>query len=124
LFANFFVDRSSELMDGGDTLYTPSITEMAANTKSAGTAVTLNNSTETKVTLTVDTWKEVSFVIEDKELAQVKKSYAIQQTYAKNSAYTAAKSLETAIGTLFKSFTNAVGASTTTIQDSDILKAL
>lgn len=124
LFANFFVDRSSELMDGGDTLYTPSITEMTANTKTAGTAVTLNSPTETKVTLTVDTWKEVSFVIEDKELAQVKKSYAIQQTYAKNNAYTAAKSLETAIGTLFKSFTNAVGASTTTIQDSDILKAL
>lgn len=124
LFANFFTDRSSELADGGDTLYTPSITEMSSNTKVEWTAVTLNQPTETKITLTVNTWKEVSFLIEDKEIAQVKKSYTIQETYASNAAYTAAKTLETAIGLLFKNFTNTVGASTTAVADSDILKAL
>lgn len=31
VLADFFVDRSSELADGGSTLYTPNVTEMSAN---------------------------------------------------------------------------------------------
>ena len=39
--ANFFTDRSSELRNGGDVLYTPNIVAMSANAKSQQTAVTL-----------------------------------------------------------------------------------
>lgn len=42
MLADFFVDRSSELADGGSALYTPNLTEMSANSKSSATAVTLN----------------------------------------------------------------------------------
>ena len=59
--ADFFIDRSSELSDGGNILYTPNMTEMAATAKSNATAVTLVAPTDTKVTLTVDQWYEVSF---------------------------------------------------------------
>lgn len=124
VMGGFFTDRSDELAGGADALYTPSVTEMSANTKSNAAAVTLNAPTETKVTLTVDTWTEVSFAIEDKEAAQVKKSYSIQETYAKNAGYTVAKVLETAIATLFASFTGSVGASTQALLDSDIRKAI
>lgn len=31
MIADFFVDRSSELAEGGSALYTPNITEMSAN---------------------------------------------------------------------------------------------
>jgi hypothetical protein len=31
VIAEFFTDRSSELTEGGDTLYTPNLTEMTAN---------------------------------------------------------------------------------------------
>lgn len=37
--ASFFTDRSSELADGGKTLYTPNLTEMSANAKVNATAV-------------------------------------------------------------------------------------
>lgn len=124
VMASFFTNRSEELRDGGDTLYTPNITEMSANTKSNGTAVTLNSPTETKNTLTVDTWKEVSFLIEDREAAQVKKSYAIQLRYATNAAYTIAGVLDVEIAKLFSGFSNTVGASTTAVVDSDIRKAI
>jgi hypothetical protein len=49
--AAFFTNRSDELAGGGDTVYTPGLTEMAANAKSNATQVTLNQPTETKQTL-------------------------------------------------------------------------
>ena len=37
--ASFFVDRSADLSEGGDILYTPNMTEMSASAKSDATAV-------------------------------------------------------------------------------------
>lgn len=122
--ASFFTDRSDELAGGGDTIHTPNITEMSANTKSAATAVTLNSPTETKVDLVVNTWKEVSFAIEDREAAFVKRSYSLQERYAKNAAYTLADTLEQAITALFSGFSTSVGASSTNIADSEIRAAI
>ena len=124
VLANFFTDRSEELADGGDTLHTGSLTEMTANAKTNGSAVTLNSPTESSVDLTVDQWYEVSFAIEDKEAAQVKKSYAIQEAYAKNAAYTIAKKLDDAIAALFSGFSQTVGSSTTNVADSEIRAAI
>jgi hypothetical protein len=124
VLANFFTDRSEELADGGDALHTAPLTEMTAHAKSNASAVTLNSPTESSVDLTVDRWYEVSFAIEDKEVAQVKKSYAIQEAYAKNAAYTIAKKLDDAIAALFSGFSTTVGASTTNVADSEIRAAI
>lgn len=121
--APFFTDRSDELSGGGDTLYTPNTTEFAAAAKTNATQVTLNSATDTKNTLTVDQWFESSFAIEDREAAQVKHSYSIMERYAKNCGYAVAKKLDTAIITLFNSFTNVVGSSVNTLGDSDIRAA-
>ena len=123
-FSLFFIDRSEELSDGGDTIHTGNITEMAANGKVNATAVTLNANDETQVNLVVNTWKEVSFAIEDGDAAKFLKSRYTQEKYAKNAGFTAAMVLEDAIAALFGTFTDSVGASTTTVQDSDIRKAL
>lgn len=122
--AAFFTDRSDELANGGNIVYTPNMTEMSANAKSAATAVTLNSPTETSVTLTVSTWMEVSFAIEDREAAQVMHSYKVQERYAKNAGYTIAKTLDTAITTLFDSFSTAVGAEGTAVTDAVIRTAI
>jgi hypothetical protein len=124
VLGNFFTDRSDELSGGGSTIYTPNLTEMSSNTKTNGAAVTLNSPTETKQDLVVSTWKEVSFVIEDREAAQLKRSYNLQETMVRNAAHTVATDLEVALATLFSGFSNSVGSSTTNIADSDILAAL
>lgn len=124
MIADFFTDRSSELDGGGNILYTPNITEMSANAKTNATAVTLNAPTETKITLTVDQWFEVSFAIEDREAAQVKHSYYIQEKYAQNAGYTMAKKLEVALAALFQGFSTQVGTSTANLADSDIRAAI
>lgn len=124
VLGSFFTDRSSELSAGGNILYTPNLTEMTAAAKANATAVSMNNTTETKQTLTVDQWYEVSFAIEDAQAAQVKHSYSLQERYAKNAAYTIAAKVDTAIAALFATFTNSVGTSTTAVVDSDIRKAI
>jgi hypothetical protein len=116
--AEFFTNRSDELAEGADALYTPNLTEMAANAKSNGTAVTLNSPTETKQTLTVDQWFEVSFMIEDMQAVQVKRSYNTQQRYIKNAAYTAAKKLEVAIATKFNGFSTSKGTTGVALTDA------
>lgn len=124
VIAEFFVDRSSELSEGGDILYTPNMTEFSATAKSNATAVALNQPTETKITLAVDQWFEASFAIEDREAAQVKHSYYVQEKYAQNCGYTIAKKLEVALALLFDNFSTSVGASTTTLADSEIRAAI
>lgn len=124
MMADFFVDRSSELSEGGTTVYTPNMTEMTAASKTNATAVTLNAPTDTKITLLVDQWYEVSFAIEDRENAQVKHSYYIQEKYAKNAGYTMAKTLEVAIAALFSGFSQTVGTSVAALADSDIRAAI
>lgn len=123
-FANFFINRSDELAGGGDTIHTGNLTEMSGNTKNNAAAVTLNSPTETDVDLVVNTWKEVSFAIEDGDAAVFLKSLYLQEKYATNAGYTAAQILESALVALFTSFTDSVGASTSVIADSDIRKAL
>ena len=122
--ASFFVDRSEELADGGNILYTPNLSEMTANAKSNATAVTLNGATESKITLTVDQWYEVSFAIEDREAAQMKHSYYLQEKYAKNAGYSLAKKLEVALTSLFSGFDATVGTSGADLQDSIIRAAI
>jgi len=122
--ANFFTDRSDEVRDGGDVLHTPNFSEMSANTKTTGAFVTLNSPTETEVQLTINTHKEVSFVIEDAQRAQVARSMRVLETYATNAAYTTARVLEAAIAALFSSFTTQLGASTTNVADSDLRNAI
>lgn len=124
MIADFFTDRSSELADGGSALYTPNLTEFSANSKTNATAVTLNAPTDTKITLTVDQWFEVSFAIEDREAAQVKHSYYLQERYAESAGYTMAKKLEVALADLFKGFSTVVGTSTANLADSDIRAAI
>lgn len=121
--APFFIDRSDELTEGGDTLYTPNTTEFSATAKTTGVAVTLNSNSDTKQTLSVNNWFESSFAIEDAEAAQVKRSYSIMERYAKNCGYAVAKKLDTAIVTLFQGFSNTVGSSTNNLGDSDIRSA-
>lgn len=123
--AAFFVDRSEELMDGGSDVYTPNIVALSTATKTTNSQVTLNNPIQTKNTLTVSTWKESSFVIEDREMAQLKKSYYLQDKFARSAAWEVAQDLDDAIAANFTSFTlNVVGLASANVADSSLLAAI
>jgi len=121
---SFFLDMSDDFSAGGDVLNIPNLTQMSANAKVNATAVTLNASTETDTNLTINTWNEVSFVIEDFQAAKLKKSYNLKERYAKNAAYTAAASYEDALIALIDNFSQTTGASTAVLLDSNIRIAI
>ena len=120
----FFTDLSSDMASGAKTLLIPNITEMTAHAKSNATVVTLNNPTDTQVTLTVDTWYECSFAVEDREAEQVKKSYNYMDKLAMNAAYTVAAAYEDAVIALFDNFSQVVGTSAAALADSNIRRAI
>lgn len=122
--ASFFTDRSEELLGGGDTLNTPDLVAFSTNDKSGEGEVTLQTPTYTTKQLVVSTWKEASFLIEDREMKQLKQSYVLQEQLARGGAYEVAQELETAIATLFSGFSQATGASSTNLADSDLLLAI
>jgi len=122
--ANFFVDRSDELADGGSVVYTPNLSALTTNVKANQSQVTLSSPTYTTQTLTVSTWKEASFVIEDREAAQLKKSYYLQDKIAQGGGFEVAQDLDDAIAALFSGFSVSFGASTTNLADSDLLAAI
>jgi hypothetical protein len=122
--AKFFTDLSADISSGAKTLLIPNITAMTAHSKSNATVVTLNNPTDNQVTLTVDTWYECSFAIEDKEAEQVKKSYNYMSVLAKNAAATVAQAYEDAIIALFDNFSQTVGTSAAALADSNIRRAI
>lgn len=123
--AEFFVDRSDELADGGSDVYTPNIVALATNSKTTNSQVTLNQPIQTKNTLTVSTWKESSFTIEDREMAQLKKSYYLQDKFAQSAAWEVAQDLDDAIAANFTSLTlNILGTGTANVADSSLLAAL
>lgn len=122
--AAFFTDLSGDISSGAKTLLIPNITEMTAHAKANATVVTLNNPTDNQVTLTVDTWYECSFAIEDREAEQVKKSYNYMEVLAKNAAHTVAAAYEDAIIALFDNFSQVVGTSAAGLLDSNVRRAI
>lgn len=123
--ADFFMDLSSEFAGGAKDAYIPNVTAFTATNRTDVTAaVTLQNATDTKITLTVDTWYECSFAISDKDVEQVKKSYSYINTQAQNCAYEVGKAYESAILALFTGFSQTVGTSAAGLADSNIRKAI
>jgi hypothetical protein len=122
--ANHFLDMSGELSGGGDTIYIPDLLEITATAKTNAVAVAPDTTTQTTVTLTIDTWYYAAVMIEKREMSQIKKSYMLQERYAKALAYACAKQLDVAICSLFSAFSNAGGSSSATLADSDIRNAI
>lgn len=118
--ANFFTDLSDEIPEGGDIFHVPTFAEMTANAKTVGSEVTLNSTTVSTVDLTVTTWYETSFIIEDRPGRTMLQSYGTQERMAKNAAYTTAAAYEDAIIALFDNFSQTTGVSTSKLLDSAI----
>ena len=124
IVADFFENWSDGASSGGDVLHVPNVSAMSANDKVVGSEVTLNATTPTSVDLTIDTHKEVSFMIEDAVSSKVLSSYMAMEMFMRNAAYTAGETLENAIVALFAGFTQTVGDSSTALNDSNIREAI
>lgn len=107
----------------GATISVPKRGSVSANTKAAGSAVTVQNPTATDVSVTLDQHYEVTFQIDD--VTAVLQNQNTMMGYAQDAAIALAEQVETAIAKLHTTLTNTVtfDTSSATTQENSFLKA-
>lgn len=78
----------------GDTVHIPEVYRLAVNDKSYNTPVTLQNQTNGEFTMTIDKYKEVSFMIEDVATLFVPGQYNIRGEYTREAGYALARDID------------------------------
>jgi hypothetical protein len=106
----------------GDILNVPVPGVFSAEDKVAGSAITLQNPSADKVTLTLNKHKEVSFVIEDVARAQANQDTV--RRHVSQAAVAIAEQIETDIFGLVSGFGDSVGSPATAPTNATILAAM
>ena len=118
---NQVMDFSSEL-PSGDVLHIPKVSEETAAAKSAGSAVTYQNNTDSEVTITVDQHHYEAKRIED--IVRVQESANLFGAYAQSMGYALAKKVENFLALLIQSGTgNDVSLSNDNTITSELLRS-
>lgn len=78
----------------GDTVHIPEVYRLAVNDKLYNTPVTLQNQTNGEFTMTIDKYKEVSFMIEDVATLFVPGQYNIRGEYTREAGYALARDID------------------------------
>lgn len=111
-----------DIRSSGQTVEIPNLSNVTANLKAANTVVTLNYTTETKATVTINQHYESSILIED--FAEIQSAYDIAREYVQKTGYAIAEKMDYFVAyTLTNGATYTVGAYGTVIADSTILVA-
>lgn len=124
--AKFFLDLSADVQNGGDVINIPDLftNVFSASTKSNGSEVTLLSPTTQSAALTVNTWKETSFLIEDMQAAALLKSQNLQKGLAEKASYTVAKAFDSSLLALATGLSGIVNDSASDVTDPDVRNAL
>lgn len=126
--SNFFTNLSEFVSESGDTVHIPDIftnTFTASTQTTQGNAVVDQSPAQVDNTLLINTHKYVAWIIGDKDMKQLVKSYNLNEKYmteAKNVLITA---LEASLFGLWSSLsTNTVGDTATVLSDAEIVQAI
>lgn len=121
VIAGLFDDKSS-LMTHGDVFHYPSVHNLTANTKSAGSALTREAITEPDQTFTVNTHQATAFGIDD--IAEVQSRYSVREAYTQRSGYALARAMDVAgAGVIDDNTTQSVGTVGTELTDANMRRA-
>ena len=92
----------------GDTIHVPAPIRGAANLKAEGTAVTIQNNTETEVLVSIDKHYEYSRIIED--ITEVQALASLRNFYTSDAGYALARQVDNDLFALGKSFGDGDGS--------------
>lgn len=111
-----------DIKSAGQTVEIPNLSNLSANLKVAGAAVTLNYPTETKTTITINQHYESSFLLED--FAEIQSAYDAASEYTEKTGYALAEKIDTSIvNEITDNATYSAGAFGTALNDTTILVA-
>lgn len=107
----------------GDTIHIPNLSNLSANDKSANTEVTLQAVTETETTISIDSHKEASFLVED--IVKVQSNYDLMAEYTSKAGYAIAEQVDSDVLGLYTGFTNTdVGTYGSDVTNAVVLSAI
>lgn len=88
----------------GDTIHIPNISNLTANTKTQGSEVTTQAVTETETSISISTWVETSFEIED--IVKTQSQYDLRTEYTEKAGFAIAEKVDTDLLGLYSSLTS------------------
>lgn len=109
----------ADVKSGGQTLEIPNVSAIGAALKQQNTVVTLNYTTETKTTITLDQHYESSFLVED--LVKIQSNYDTRSDYTRAAAYAISEKMDAIIATAMNAAFTGYGAYGTALNDNLIL---
>ncbi len=127
--ADFFKNVSDLYVGGGDVAHIPGIygssAELSVKTKTGGSEYTLQNAKVEDAILTIDTWKEITFIIEKWEQQLMLQSANVAMEYSDQAVKKLAADLDSAIFTVLSTVTtNSVGDASSNLTDGTIREAI
>ena len=126
--SNFFTNLSEFVVDGGDTIHVPNIYTniFTASTQSTeGNGVVDQSPAQVDVTLSINLHKYVAWIIGDKDMKQLMRSYNLNEKYMKEAKNVLITALEASLFGLWSSLsTNTVGDTATVLSDAEIVQAI
>lgn len=126
--SNFFTNLSEFVSESGDIVHVPNIytNVFTASTQSTqGNGVVDQSPAQVDVTLSIDTHKYVAWIVGDKDMKQLVKSYNLNDKYMKEAKNVLITALEASLFGLWSSLTtNTVGDTATVLTDAEIVQAI
>lgn len=117
-FADRVLRRDELVSDSGNKINIPFLSTYDARDKSAGTAVTYDNETETEIELTINKHKYLAFIIDD--IVKVQTHYAVEEAYRSAQTEAVKRAMDYDLASLHASAgTNVSGGATA--DDADML---
>lgn len=115
-------DYSAWIKDNGNTVEIPELSNLVANDKVSGVAVSLQSPTEIKQTLNVNTHKETSFLLED--IAAIQANVDLNAEYTGKAGFAIAQAMDSDIAALASGFSQVQGTYNTAITADVILDSV
>lgn len=113
---------SANVQKKGDVIHVPSITEIAAAAKAAGTDVSFTANTETEIQIAIDQHYAAAVKIED--IAEIQAQADLMSEYTSAIGYAVAKQMDASLATLGAGFSQTTGTTNTAITDAVILRSI
>lgn len=121
VFANLVNRAFEKEMRFGDTLHVSSVTDLAARTKSANTAITYETQTETNTDITVSTNQYAAMAVED--ITKIQSNRDLFSSYAGKMGYALDLAVDDVLAGLPDDVTNTVGTLATDLTYENLLRA-
>lgn len=113
---------SADVKNYGDTIHVPSLSEISAAAKSAGTDMTFTANTEGVVDIAIDQHYYAAVKIED--IAKIQAKADLMAEYTTVIGYSIAKKMDATLAALATGFSQTTGATNTAITDAVILSSI